>query len=206
MKFKHTLAAVVSTVALSSSAFAGFTAQAGSTYSYTGGGSAISPVVGGTYTIASQSITSYTPDTTGPGSLDPQITGGDLAQFRFNVNLTVTAVNGVTGAVSTSGTYSIIYNFTNELVSGGNASLFLTPFGGSLAVATGSLQQTNGPANPAFADLAYGNNAINLVSQGGLFQSDNTFGLTLRQNAVPEPTTLAALAGASILGLRRRRA
>ena len=198
------LSAAVAALAVTSSAMAGFTASTGTdVFSYTAPGTAASPVVGGSFHVASQPLATYTPDT----AADPQITAGDLANFRFSLDLGVTSVNNVTGAVQTAGTYSIFYAPGNIRVSSGTASLFLTPAFSGFDVATGQLAQVLGPANPAFKDLAYGNND-NLVLQGGYIDTlGGNFALTLRQNAlVPEPATLGTLAGLGLLGLRRRRA
>jgi hypothetical protein len=193
MNFKtFSMTAVAGSVLLASQAMAGFTASTGTgTYSYSGV-SLAAPVVGNTITVANQGFASYTPDT----AADPQITAGDLSQFRFNLSLTITGIDPG-GVLSTSGTYSIKYAANNALVSGGNASLFLTPVIGGIDSAAGTLTQNAGPS-AGFADLAYAN-----FSTVG-----NTFGLTFRQDAVvaPEPTTLAALAGAGLLAARRRRA
>jgi hypothetical protein len=193
---------------LSVPAMAGFTASTGTDFfTYTAPGSALLPAAGGSYHVSNQPLATYTPDT----AADPQIVPGDVDNFLFSLDLGITSVNGSTGAVSTNGTYSLFYdlgdNGTPDIrVSAGTASLFLTPVIGGFNVATGQLMQVDGPANPAFSDLAYGDND-NLVLQGGFIDATNgTFALTLRQNVVvPEPASLGLISG-GLLALRRRRA
>ena len=210
MKIQNSLIAAAATLVVSGNAFAGFTANTGvDPFAYSGAGISMAPAVGGTISVTNQPLQSYAPDT----AADPQVLPGDIDNFLFSLNVTVNDVN--LGAANSAGTYSVYYdlgdNGTPDIrVSEGTATLFLSPLGGGLFVATGQLNQVLGPANPAFADLAYGNNA-NFILEGGLYTgvgaTDGTLTLVLRQNAVvPEPTTLAALAGASLLGLRRRRA
>jgi hypothetical protein len=215
MKFSSRLASlaltlVASLVLTASSAFAGFTANTGTDLvAYTGPGLASSPQVGGVISALNQPLANYAPDT----AADPQILPGDIDNFLFSYTLTVNDVN--MGAVNSAGTYSLSYDIQGDgipdiLVSSGNATLFLSPLLPGQYVATGQLTQVTGPANPAFRDLAYGNNA-NFILEGGLYTGGTTTGtntLVLRQNAtaVPEPTTMAAVASLGGLFLRRRRA
>lgn len=191
---------------LSASAMAGFTAATGpDPFTYTAPGTAFTPAVGGSIDVVNQPLLSYAPDT----AADPQIVPGDVDNFLFSLDLTVSAIVGT--AVQTSGTYSIYYdlgdNGTPDIrVSEGNATMFLTPVLNGFNVVTGQLFQVDGPANPAFRDLAYGDNT-NFVLQGGYLDANTgTVALTLRQNAVvPEPMSLGMIAG-GLLALRRRRA
>ena len=203
---KISMMSLLATAGLATSAMAGFTAATGpDSFSYTAPGTSFAPAVGGAIQVVNQPLESYSPDT----AADPQILPGDVDNFLFSLNLSVTGLVGT--SVQTSGTYSLYYdlgdNGTPDIrVSEGLATLFLVPVGSGFNVVTGQLFQVDGPADPAFSDLAYGNND-NFVLQGGYLDANtNTIALTLRQNAlVPEPMSLGAIAG-GLLMLRRRRA
>ncbi len=181
--------------------------------SFSIGGSVFSPdgTQGGTFAT-------YTPDT----PFDPQITGGDLNLFRFNLTGTITGV--AANVVTYDGDYLVFYdqNANGEpdeglRVSAGDfaaTATFDLPFG-ETALFAGTLSQTQGPNNANFADLSYGGSDIVITgaySDTTLLDGPSPTGTllaTLRQNAVaiPEPASAAlfglALAGAAIL--RRRK-
>src|SRR5262249_27224691 len=136
---------------------------------------------------------------------DPQINGNDLSNYGYTLTGTVTSVMGE--MVDYSGTYEIFYNLDGNhtldpgdlRVSAGTfvASAVFTP--ANTATFTGTLTQTQGPQNPAFADLSYGGNPVSLTGNyiGNLTDpSVGTLESTLRQgaSAVPEPSAIALLA------------
>ncbi|MCC7336685.1 MAG: PEP-CTERM sorting domain-containing protein [Pirellulaceae bacterium] len=65
----------------------------------------------------------------------------------------------------------------------------------------GTFVSTGAPSANAFTDLRFGG-ASGVSSAGGGFNVDN---ITLRTVAVPEPSSLAALAALGVMGLARRR-
>ncbi len=174
-------------------------------------------LVNGVDGLPAGTFSTYTAD----GPSDPQILGSDLNFYRYNLSGTISSVIG--NLATYSGTYLIFYdqNLNGEpdeglRVSGGTLSAtgLFDPLTGETAVFTGSLTQTQGPSNPAFADLSYGGSPVMLTGA----YTDSTLGdgpsptgtlvATLRQSAttVPEPASalLFAIGGVIAMGLRRR--
>jgi hypothetical protein len=158
----------------------------------------------------------YIPDT----PFDPQITGGDLNLFRFNLTGTITNIAG--NVATYDGDYLIFYDQTGDgepneglIVSGGDfaGSAIFDLATGETATFTGTLTQTQDPNNATFADLSYGGSPVLLSGTyidstlGNGPSATGTLTATLRQNAVgiPEPGTFA-LASIGVVGalLRRR--
>jgi hypothetical protein len=175
------------------------------------GGAVVSPDA-----IAGGAFLAFLPDT----PFDPQITGGDLNLFRFNLSGTIASVNA--NVVNYDGDYLLFYDVDGDgepnegiTVSAGDFAGTATfdVLTGETAEFLGTLSQTQGPNNPNFADLSYGGTDIVLTGTyldgAGIGPSPTgTLTATLRQNAVavPEPATLA-LSGMAViasLAIRRR--
>lgn len=151
-------------------------------------------------------LVSYLPDSAN----DPQIAGGDLAAYRFTLSGTATSSTG--GLVTYTGGYQLYYDFAGGInVSSGTASFTALQTSTRLDILSGSLVQTTGPADSAFADLAatYGGNPLsisgsftrNATNNNGLLQIN----FDQPSQPVPEPATLAALGVGAVSLLRRRR-
>lgn len=200
------LAAVTAALGVPALSHAGFIAQTnlfGITNTDNGGFGAD---VGDSFTTtAPGTFLSYLADT----AYDPQLTGGDLANFRFTLTGTVTSVLG--NVVNYSGTYRIYYGPGNITVSAGTSLLTATFAAGNTAIFNGSIVQTQGPANPAFGDFGarYNNNPAIIT---GTYTGNPTTPLlataqlTIRQNASAVPGPGAALAFGVGLIRRRRKA
>ena len=204
---------------LTGSAHAGFTAVSNPfTIANGDADNSGNATIGDTFTVNNGSFLSFLGDT----SADPTISGGDLANYKFDLTGAVSSVAG--NVANYTGTYSIYYDLDlngapNEgiFVSQGTFSLAATFAAANTAALTGSLVQTAGPSGPGssnFRDLGatYGNNPVTVT---GTYMGDPTNPLTatgsitLRQNAspVPEPASMAALSlGALALVRKRRRA
>lgn len=211
-----TAACVAVIAAFAAPAFAGYTATTGVDLGTNTDPGNDGATVGDSFTIQGGTFTSFIPD----GPSDPQLTGADLAFYRYNLTATVANV-GPGAQADYTGTYEIFYdlnlNGMNDdglLVSGGTLAATASFFAPNNATFTGQLFQTTGPSNPAFADLSYGGNPVDFtgdyVGLGFGDGSQATFQSTLRQDggidAVPEPATFSLLAmGIPMLMMRRRR-
>ena len=113
------------------------------------------------FNVTDGTFASYTAD----GPTDPQITAGDLANFRWNFAGGAVLPTGTitTGAVTNfAGSYTITYVLGNVLVSGGTFVMTADDTNRSL---NGVLTQTAGPADPAFADLSEGGRNVLFVGR-----------------------------------------
>lgn len=190
------LAALVAAVALgagATAAHAGFTAVLGDTL-VTG-----SPVL---TTTQAGVITSYQPDS----ASDPQITGGDLAHFRVTFpTLTFTGP----GAGGLSGTYEEYYDIGDIRISSGTIVLNVGALNpdGSYPL-DGQIFQTLGPANPAFADITYGQ-PLNPLSFTGFYRPNiaepSINGVIVQGLSIPEPTSMIGMTAPALALLARRR-
>ena len=219
MKTLFTVASAVAAISAASVAQAGFTAQSGNDTAVV---LAPTPGVGNTLAVNAGTFATYAAD----GPADPQLINGggpgsDLSLYGYTLNVVGTAPT-IGGSTTYTGTYEIFYNTdgndTRNLgdlrVSQGTATLDVnlvtTAGGAALQVTAGELSQVLGAENPAFRDLSYGGSNVGLIGFINIPLVPGTTGtanLTFRQNAVvPEPTTMAAIAGAGIVALRRRRA
>jgi hypothetical protein len=217
MRRKYLLASVL-VAAAATPVFAGYTATTSVDTVLTPEGSQPGPQVGDTFdTQTSGGFLTYTPDTPN----DPQITGGDLPNYRYTLDGTVASVDTLTGMVDYTGTYRIFYDLNHNglydsgsdpSVSSGDFNITATFIPGTNnATLSGDLTQTAGPSNPAFADLSEGGNPVLYTgtydgTEPGVL---GTIVGTLRQNAVvvPEPASfsLLAIGAVSLMGRRRRR-
>ena len=179
------------------------------------------PSLGDAFTISAGTFSTFVPNT----PQDPQITT-DLDRYGYAFDSTATSVNPTTTAVGYTGNYRIFYNVDGNdtydpsagdlSVSFGTLNASILPVtsagGNTLTVTFGALMQTQGPENPAFADLSYGGNDVGvngtLIVPTSGSPVTGTAALTFTQLApIPEPTT-AGLIGVAAAGLlaRRRRA
>lgn len=197
-------AAVTAAVSAPALSHAGFTAQTNLFGIANTDNGAPGANVGDSFTTSAPgTFLSYLADTAN----DPQLTGGDLANFRFTLTGTVTSVVG--NVVNYTGTYRIYYGPGDITVSAGTSLLTATFAAGNTATFNGSIVQTQGPANPAFGDFGarYNNNPAIIT---GTYVGDlanplsASAELTIRQNApaaVPAPAAMLAFG----VGLIRRR-
>ncbi len=161
---------------------------------------------GDAFEVPAGTFASYLPDSPS----DPQITGGDLGNFGYTLNGTVTSVAG--NVVDYVGLYEIFYNLDGNdtrdpgdlRVSSGTFTAEATFTALNTALFSGTLMQTLGPENPAFADLSYGGSPATFLGNyigNPTNPLTGTLESTLRQNGlVPEPSSWALLSLA-ILGL-----
>jgi hypothetical protein len=198
-------------------------------------GSTAVPVFAG-YTAVTNPTTVDTPssggpavgdafDTPTPGSFlsfigdtpaDPTITGGDLSRYLYTLNGSINSIDTLAGVINYTGSYDIFYdlagsgmfNASDPTVSAGNFDIDATfiPATNNAAL-TGTLTQTTGPSNPAFDDLSYGGNPVDVTGTyvGNDPGVSGIIDATLRQNAVPEPTSMAFLGLGALALLRKRR-
>ncbi|HEY2762138.1 MAG TPA: PEP-CTERM sorting domain-containing protein [Pirellulales bacterium] len=206
---------VVLMCASAHNSFAGFTVQTGVDPVNNTDNPPAGATLGDSFTVPAGTFAAYVPDT----PLDPQINGGDLNNYAYTITGTVTSVLG--DIVDYSGTYEIFYNLDgNHTLDAGDIRVSAGTFAATATFAlssntaefNGTLTQTQGAANPAFADLSYGGSPVTLI---GSYIGNPTNPLvgtlesTLRQNAtaVPEPSSsvLLIIGGvAACLGMRRR--
>jgi hypothetical protein len=206
------LLAAAAFIAAPRTAHAGYTATLGTTTVATPdnvGNNGIADVGDG-FSITNGSFSGYTADT----AADPQLTGGDLAQYHYNLNGTAASVVG--NVVTYTGNYEILYAALSPQVSVGNFSIVATfdALGG--AALNGTLTETSAPYGAPFQDLG----AYPLVTFTGDFQSvthvpgsPNNTGLLTNGKIVaagapvPEPGSMALLATGLLpfAGLLRRR-
>jgi len=153
-------------------------------------------------------------------SSDPQLSGGDLSFYRYNLTGTITDI--AANMVQYVGTYSIFYDLNSNgepdellFVSSGDFSASAAfDVTGEAATFMGSLTQTQGPSNTAFADLSYGGHPVMISgtyadsTMGDGPSTTGTLTAVLRQTAqvVPEPTcAVLLLLGGAIGAIVRRR-
>lgn len=141
---------------------------------------------------------------------DPYLLGNDLFRYRYSINATVI---DPAPAAHYTGTYRVYYdsNLSSTFDAGdfgvslGNIEMDAA-FTGVDATLSGTLSQTQGPQDPAFADLGP------LVKLNGTYvMNQQEHGLTGTMNAsltracIPEPASMALLGTAVLPMLLRRR-
>jgi hypothetical protein len=165
-------------------------------------------------------LVSYTPD----GATDPQLNNADLGLYGFSLDGTALSVvqTPTGGTVNYCGTYAIRYfDPSGAIFDVSTGHLALNAIFGTNGAAdlVGSLYQTAGPSNPAFADLSEGglpadfNGTYTPTVVGAGLGNKGMVSGTLRLpgvnnvQCVPEPGSLAFLATGllPLLGLRRRK-
>ncbi|MBE0558792.1 MAG: PEP-CTERM sorting domain-containing protein [Proteobacteria bacterium] len=141
---------------------------------------------------------------------DPYLLGNDLFRYRYTIDATVV---DAAPAAQYSGTYRVYYDSNlSSTFDPGDFSVSLgnlvmdAAFTGVDAVLSGTLSQTQGPQDPAFADLGP------LVTLNGTYvMNQQEHGLTGTMNAsltracIPEPASMALLGTALLPMLIRRR-
>jgi hypothetical protein len=160
------------------------------------------------FSVPSGTFLTYTPS---PG--DPELTGNDLADYRYDLEGAGTSVTAAT--IDYTGTYNIYYSLsghteaTDPSVSSGTFDILAKFFTANSANLTGILTQTSGPSNPAFANLAtaYGNpvDYIGTYVGGTVDTSHGTIQGELLSAAPLPKSAFAGLALFGILGVWRVR-
>ncbi|HEY3267573.1 MAG TPA: hypothetical protein VGM37_11640 [Armatimonadota bacterium] len=159
-------------------------------------------ITGGTFTVYIRELPA-----------DPELRNVDLANYRYNLNGVVSAVNGMD--VKYLGSYLVYYTEGPQApytVSAGDmnllASYSVLPL---TAILNGTFTETTGPSSPVFADLgsevafsgSYEGNAFNNFATGTM---QGTMTRTRIGGPIPEPGTFALIGTAvlPLLALRRR--
>lgn len=201
-------------------ALAGFTASTGpDTLTNIDNNANSAADVGDGFQLLKGSFSSYLAD--GPG--DPQLTGGDLPKYGYQMIGTVSSVSG--GVVSYTGNYTVFYDLNNDdlFTSGADTSIGAGTFTmtadfstGLPASLNGTLIQTAGPSGPFasnFSDFGALYNYAPLAFTGTYSPigdgSTGTVTGSLATTASPVPLPAAGLGGlvlCGLLGLKRSRA
>lgn len=187
-------------------------AVAGSVIATTGADEIINGTENGVPTANGFSVPNGTFLTYTPGPGDPQLTGNDLANYRYDLEGAGTPVNSST--IDYTGTYNIYYAESGQSeandpsVSSGTFNIVASFIGATNdANLMGTLTQTKGPTNPAFANLAsaYGNPVDYIGTYlGGADPShlgNNDYGTIQGELVTAAPLPKSAFAGIALLGI-----
>jgi hypothetical protein len=209
LKMKRGMWAVVTAAALAwigaGRAHAGYIAATGpDTVNNIDHGGSLAAQIGDEFQINGGHFSSYTPD----GPSDPQLTGADLAHYRYNMDGFIASF-GSPIEINYTGTYFIFYDSnsngvynagTDFRVSAGTFTMAATFFASNSANYTGTEHQTQGPElSPPFRDLSYGGHDTTIA--GTYVGDDSNGGLTGTSSGTITQTAAAPLPNASFAGL-----